>query len=336
MKILFCSHAFTPSVGGVVTVATLLIPEFLHRGHEVVVVTNTAGSSPEDHAWNVARRPAASRLQRLVKWSDVVFHNHICLQLAWPLLLVRRPWVVAHHIWIPAPGVGRVKRMALRHATGISVSGAIARHIDTPSTIIANPYRDDVFVDHGDARRTLDLVFVGRLIHDKGVHVLLEALSRLRRTGVTPSLTVIGEGPEDGRLKEQAATLGIAEQTTFAGTVTGEDLAALLNRHRVMVVPSVWEEPFGIVALEGMACGCAVLVSDCDGLKEAIGEAGVTFRRNDPDDLAVALAALLGAGEQRKSLRAIASRHLERHSPGRIADEYLQVMAGARKVAADA
>ena len=59
-----------------------------------------------------------------------------------------------------------------------------------------------------------------------------------------------------------------------------------MNRHRVMVVPSIWEEPFGIVALEGLACGCEVVIARSGGLPEATGPFGVTFKRGDPVDLA--------------------------------------------------
>ena len=61
----------------------------------------------------------------------------------------------------------------------------------------------------------------------------------------------------------------------FAGYVQGEDLARLLNGHRVLVVPSRWAEPFGLVGLLGVSCGCFVIASETGGLGEAIGPGGV-------------------------------------------------------------
>ena len=67
---------------------------------------------------------------------------------------------------------------------------------------------------------------------------------------------------------------------------TGPDVVALLNRHLIIVVPSRWQEPFGLVALEGIACGCVALGANCGGLPNAIGGAGATFLHEDVDDAA--------------------------------------------------
>ena len=76
---------------------------------------------------------------------------------------------------------------------------------------------------------------------------------------------MIGDGPEASRLQEQAARLGIGGQIDFLGARRGEELVGLLNRHRILVVPSRYNEPFGIVALEGIACGCVVIGSEGAG-----------------------------------------------------------------------
>jgi glycosyltransferase involved in cell wall biosynthesis len=96
-----------------------------------------------------------------------------------------------------------------------------------------------------------------------------------------------------------------------------------------MVVPSIWEESFGVVALEGAACGCVVLGSDGGGLPEAIGPSGTTFRRGDVSDLATRLAHLLQHSDEWKIYRAAAPGHLERHQPAKVAAHYLEVMREA-------
>ena len=75
----------------------------------------------------------------------------------------------------------------------------------------------------------------------------------------------------------------------FVGGKFGDELATLLNQHRIMVVPSRWPEPFGLVALEGIACGCAVGGSEEGGLKEAMGPCGISFKNSDYSSLAAAL-----------------------------------------------
>jgi glycogen synthase len=96
----------------------------------------------------------------------------------------------------------------------------------------------------------------------------------------------------------------------------------LLNRHRLMVVPSRYDEPFGVVALEGIACGCVVVGSAGGGLPEAIGPCGRTFRNGSVEDLTAVLAEMLRHPERLAELRAGAAEHLARHGSARIARLY--------------
>jgi glycogen(starch) synthase len=177
--------------------------------------------------------------------------------------------------------------------------------------------------------REKDLVFLGRLVSAKGVDVLLDALAELRRQGLTPGLTVIGQGPEEENLRTQAKRLGIEEQVVFAGAKFDDELARLLNAHKILVVPSRWQEPFGIVALEGIACGCVVVGSEGGGLKDAIGECGVTFPNGDVEALARALVELLVRPDVLMGFREHAAAHLARHGTEKVATEYLKVFARA-------
>lgn len=330
MNILLCSVPFRPSVGGIETVSALLAECFHRMGHHVVVVTQTPSAEPDAEGFELVRQPSAARMVELVRWADVVFHNNISLKFAWPQLLLRRPWVVAHHTWIPATGLAAgLKRWAVRHASNISVSHAVAESLPVDCTIVPNPYADDVFVRIDGMERTRELVFVGRLVSDKGVNVLIDALGVLAKRGQRVGLTVIGDGPELPALRRQVDALGITSQVHFAGRRTGADLVAALNEHRVLVVPSVWQEPFGVVALEAMACGCVPLVSRSGGLPDAAGAAGVVFEPGDSQALAQAIEELLGDAELLNRLRAAGPVHLARHTRDRVARDYLQVMADA-------
>jgi len=80
-------------------------------------------------------------------------------------------------------------------------------------------------------------------------------------------LTIIGSGPEEYSLRKLADDIGITGQVSFLGVKRGEESARLLNQHEILVIPSRWEEPFGIVSLEGIACGCVVIGSEGGGLK---------------------------------------------------------------------
>jgi len=331
MKILLSSHFFHPTVGGIEEVSRILAREFTHAGHEVRVVTGTREDDGTDFPFTIHRRPGPGELLRLVEWCDVFFHNNISLRTAWPLLFRRRPWVVAHHTWITRVDGSidwrdRLKNLVVRWARNIAVSDALRAQIAAPAVVIGNPYRDDLFRCDPGVVRDRELVFLGRLVRDKGVDLLFQALARLRGRGLTPRLTVIGRGPEESSLRQLSKQLDLDAQIDFAGQKTGADVVALLNRHRIIVVPSRWQEPFGLVAMEGIACGCVALVANCGGLPNAIGAAGITFRHQDVDDAARLIGMLLAPSADLDRYRQAAPAHLARHTARAVAAQYLRVL----------
>jgi len=333
MRILLYSPVFLPRLGGL-EIGQALLSEGLSRlGHEVTVVTQTAARDRDDFPFRLVRRPGPLALLREMRACDVYFQANVSLRGLWPLLLVRRPWAVSHHSWYCRTN-GRVswrdrlKRYLLRFAAcSISVSRAIAADLATPSLVIPNAYRDRLFRILPGARRPRELAFLGRLVSDKGADVLLSALARLGQAGLRPRLTVIGDGPELSALRAQAATLGLVEQVEFAGEQQDEQIVRRLNEHRILVVPSRYHEPFGVVALEGIACGCVVVGSAGGGLPEAMGPCGRSFRNGDAEDLAAVLAALLERPEEMEALRAGAAEHLARHGSEQIARLYAAALA---------
>ena len=330
MNILLSSYCFEPSIGGIETVSRLLAQEFVQRGHRVRVVTETPADADRDCRFEVIRCASPSRVAWEVRWCDVFFHNNISLQTAWPLGFIRRPWVIAHQTWISRldRSLGwqdHVKRVLLRLATNVAISKAIATDIGTRSVVIPNPYRDDVFCLIPDVARERDLVFLGRLVSDKGVDLLLRALALLNDSNLAPTLTIIGLGPEQPKLERMTLELGLSRQVLFVGPKSGGELAQCLNHHRVMVVPSSWAEPFGIVAVEGIACGCVVIGSKAGGLPDAIGPCGLTFPNRDVLALADTLRLLLTDESLLNRLRADAPAHLAKHTTRSVGAAYLEI-----------
>lgn len=326
MRILFSSYAFAPSTGGIETVSALLAEEFAAAGHEVELITETPGPN-EQRDYHVTRQPSLPQLLRLLRWSDVVFQNNITLRSLLPALLFRKPTLVVHQTWLrnvhgQIDWAPRLKRTLLDRLTNVSISQAVAADIEHASVVVSNPYRDDLFRELPDVARDKAFVFVGRLVSDKGVDLLLRALAQLR----DHSLTIIGDGPELDNLRTLTRELCLSERVTFAGQKSGIDLVRALNEHRVMVVPSRWAEPFGIVALEGIACGCAVVGSADGGLPEAIGPCGITFPNGDVEGLAAALRRILAESGMLASLRENAAAHLARHRAQSIASQYLELL----------
>jgi glycogen(starch) synthase len=333
LKILISSHAFLPSVGGLENASMILAEQFVRAGNDVRLITQTPSAEDLDLQYPVIRRPRPHTIVGLLGWCDVYFHNSISLRTAWPLLLVRRPWVVAHQTWIPegAGGgwAGRLKHYLLARSTNVSISAAIAAELRTPPLVIGNPYDDSVFRELPRVARDRDLVFCGRLVEDKGAAILLEALGILRRRNLSPGLTIVGGGPEEPKLRATVHALALDEQVRFAGIKQGHELARCLNAHGIMVVPSIWREPFGIVALEGIASGCVVVGSEGGGLKDAIGPCGVTFPNGNAEALAARLEDLLNSPRSIAQYRANAAAHLSGYTSAAVAEKYLRVFADA-------
>jgi len=330
MKILMSSYRFHPDVGGIETVSDILAAEFMRQGHEVKLVTKTGGQGGKQFPFEVMRQPGAKQLSALVRWCDVFFQSNISITYAWPLIFIRRPWVVAHHTWIQRARGGqdwrdRIKRAVLRYARNVAVSRAVAGDIGGRMEVIGNPYRDRVFRKIEGIKREKDLIFAGRLVSDKGVDVLLRAVGLMKKKGKTVLVTVAGEGPEKDKLQALAAELGIAEQIDFTGERRPEELSGLFNMHRLMVMPSRWQEPFGVAALEGIACGCVVVGTGTGGLAEAIGPCGKTVVPEDAEALCGAIEELLSSPEERDKYLCNAEEHLGRFTAGKIAGEYLNV-----------
>jgi glycosyltransferase involved in cell wall biosynthesis len=115
----------------------------------------------------------------------------------------------------------------------------------------------------------------------------------------------------------------------FTGILKGKELVECLNEHTFILVPSIWEEPYGNVVLEGMACGCIPIASNGGGMPEAVGKAGFVFQRGNLDDMvAVITTALTDAGTI-VSLRRQATPHLEAHLSDIVSQKYFELIQQA-------
>jgi glycosyltransferase involved in cell wall biosynthesis len=180
--------------------------------------------------------------------------------------------------------------------------------------------------------RPWDLVFLGRLVQEKGLDVLLEALAMLRQAAdLRPRLLVIGDGPRRGDWQALCERLGLATQVRFAGSLSGSALTAALRSARIGVVPSLWEEPMGLVAAEFLAAGVLPVVAARGGLAEVVGAAGLTFVNGDSRDLAACLRPLLppdqAAMASISALFAAAPAQLRGVDPVAIAARYASLYA---------
>ena len=182
--------------------------------------------------------------------------------------------------------VSRLKRFFSHFAHNICVSDAVGKSLGLKRySVIHNSYDNSLFKNYGSENRK-DFVFVGRLVTEKGVDFLINAyLKYLSLSDKRQKLFIIGDGPMMKDCQEIVSNKKLENQVIFKGQLKGKALVDELNKHKCLVVPSVYKEAFGIVALEGLATGCQVIGSDGDGISEAIGTCGLLFKKEDIDSL---------------------------------------------------
>jgi glycogen synthase len=123
----------------------------------------------------------------------------------------------------------------------------------------------------------LCIAYVGRLVPEKGIPVLLEAAKTLQTEGYEFEVRLIGDGSERPKLENIIYTEELGSCTTITGFLTGHTFANALRDVNVVVMPSMWEETAGLAAIEQMMRGRLVIAADIGGLSEVVGDTGLKF-----------------------------------------------------------
>ncbi|MDZ4832652.1 MAG: glycosyltransferase family 4 protein [Candidatus Melainabacteria bacterium] len=138
------------------------------------------------------------------------------------------------------------------------------------------------------------VLYVGRLVNEKGVQIMLQAAPMVLSHYPGTQFLVVGTGYFMDELRSQANALGISHNVRFLGYVSDDDLLRLYKIADIVCIPSLYE-PFGIVALEGMAANVPVVVSDTGGLRDFVenGQTGITTYTGNAQSLAWGLLEVL-------------------------------------------
>ncbi len=169
-----------------------------------------------------------------------------------------------------------------------------------------------------DARRALgdghpQLLFVGRFSASKGLDHLVRALPEIVAEVPGARLALVGFGPEEAAIRRAAEKNGVTAFITFLGRVSRDDLPPLMAAADLLVLPSVRIEGLGVVLLEALASGTAVVGSDVGGIPDVIrpGETGLLCRQADPGDLAATCLEMLTDDELRRRTATAGRRLVE-------------------------
>jgi glycogen(starch) synthase len=172
------------------------------------------------------------------------------------------------------------------------------------------------------------IVCAGRIVEDKGFDVALKAFRLFLDRHPNARMTIAGDGPKRRNLEILAADLGISDSVTFAGWIDRVDIPAMMNTSTMVLMPSRWEEPFGLVALQAAQVGRPVVATQVGGLPEVVidGETGILVESEDPERMCSSMTDLAGNPELAARLGARARlRALTEFTMVRCADRYDEV-----------
>jgi len=171
------------------------------------------------------------------------------------------------------------------------------------------------------------VVFLGRLVSTKGVHILLRAVDYLRDCEF--QVNIIGDGPERARLEADVCSLRLEGRVVFRGYLNTDEVEEALAAAKVVVMPSLAGEVFGLVALENMLRKKVLIVSEIGALTEVIGDAGLAFPAGDAQALARCLRRVLQSEEFGEQMAGRALRRARSlFTPERMVDDHLALYRG--------
>jgi len=329
MKILQFVDNFYPHIGGAQYVAGELARAQAARGDNVeIVVTGPRGELPTDDSWSgipVHRFDFRTALEQkdigkilsvrnMVKklreaFRPDVTHVHLWGPGAALHLQTHQtspgPWVVTVHVPVPKPAHGSADNVGniLRSASAVAAISDYSRQSilahTGPTSRVRLIYNAIRMPNRSFAALPWQpplLLCMGRHVPEKGFDLAIEALARVLGRIPDARLMIVGDGPARASLERRASDLGVAGRTEFLGWVPPDEVPDVLDRSTIMLVPSRWEEPFGLVAVEAALAGRPVVATRTGGLSEVVldGRTGIVVPVDDVEAMADAMVQLLG------------------------------------------
>ena len=193
--------------------------------------------------------------------------------------------------------------------------------------LVSNPFEATIRRVPLTAHEPPTVLYVGRILKEKGVLDLVEAIRRVRQTAVC-GLSFVGDGPDVRQLDALLREHGLVDHARMYGYVEGSDLARHYRSAEIFVLPTYWSEGFPTVLAEAMDAGLAIVTTRLRGMADHLSD-GVNclfVRPCDPEGLAEAVTRLIGDPDLRRSMGEANRQKVASFAPGVVVTDYLEAL----------
>ncbi len=337
MRIIHWAELFFPHIGGAEVFINNLARSQQQQGHDCLVIADSLDNRFKAHEQydgvEVRRFPfraaiekkdvlAIFRLQKEVlkiaqEFSPDLIHLHTNLPAAFFYLRIQqalaKPMVFTTHMALMENETGGELLVEILNSAKrvVAISAAMKQKIlefnhqrQLPVKLILNSLPQPTIAPEPLSFNPATFLFAGRLVEDKGCEDFLRAFAVVVKKYPLTQALVAGNGIQFEELKTLTTKLNINNNLTFLGWVMPDEMLTFMNRGSVLVMPSRWQEPFGLVALQGMQMARPVIATQVGGLAELVEDqvSGLLVPPKSPTALAEAMLNLLDNPQKTKEM----------------------------------
>ncbi len=359
MKILYFIPFFWPNIGGIETLSMHALPLLKQKKHEFIIITSNSdlAKKPYDKFEEIPiyRFPMIEAIYKrdikkflvirkeiekiIQNYEPDLIHIHFG-GITISVFLLREkfyniPILLTLHSGIDGMRVERDTLLGklLRKSTWItavsnSVLDSAIRTIPELKRKISRIYNGvplpSITPSNLDFSKP-KILCIGRMVKEKGFDIILNAFKEIYKFHPNVKLIFAGDGPVLNELHNMASMYGLLDRVQFLGWVAPDEIFSLINNSEIIVVPSRWEEPFGLVAIEAAMLERPVVAARVGGLKEIIhdGVTGRFFEKEDVNGLVKILLELLSNPQRAIEIGQRARTHaIDKFSMERFIEQY--------------
>jgi len=320
IKILFWTELFFPHIGGIEVFGAQFIKALLRSGYTVEVVTSHSGARLPDitekegiriHRFPFQKTLAQRDMKEIKQISakvirlnkhfrpDIIHVNTIQPSLFF-FYHTRSSYPASFVLTLHQPPLSSSGNSSLLHNTMssadwittvshnlLSEARRYAPGIESKSSVIQNGLECPHTKPSRLSFKNPTILCIGRLIKDKGFDIAIGAFQSILKSLPEANLIIAGDGPERKYLEEKTSCLGLSRAVCITGWIPPEEVPELMNKATLVVVPSRWEEPFCLVALQAAQMGRPVVASKTGGIPETVldKKTGLLFEKENIKDL---------------------------------------------------